>query len=370
MNRSEPSPEPQPSRLFFSPRGAGKGSVRVSLAVLASITLLCLLGPLVSPHPYDRVYRDYVLVGPSLSPHPSAAEIDQAVDEIARRMHAQIEIQSLDGEALQATLAGDKPIDARALRAFERSDIFSAPRIIGREDEGRRLRIEASLKPMFFLFGTDANGRDLLTRILIAGRVSLSVGLLASLVALLIGVGYGAIAGYAGGGADALMMRLVEIIYALPFIFFVIVLVMVFGRHFALIFVAIGAVEWLDMARIVRGQTLSIKRKDYVAAAEALGATPAAILRRHVVPNAAGPIIAYLALLIPRVILLESFVSFLGLGVQEPLTSWGVLIADGARNIQSAVHLLIFPAIFLGATLGALQSLGNSWRDSFDARSN
>jgi oligopeptide transport system permease protein len=165
------------------------------------------------------------------------------------------------------------------------------------------------------------------------------------------------------------MMRAVEIIYALPFIFFVIVLVMLFGRNFVLIFIAIGAVEWLDMARIVRGQTLSIKRRDYVGAAEALGASAPAIIWRHVIPNVAGPVIAYLTLLTPRVILLESFVSFLGFGVQEPLTSWGVLIADGARNIQGAVYLLILPALFLAATLGALQTLGNSWRHSFDADS-
>ena len=154
-----------------------------------------------------------------------------------------------------------------------------------------------------------------------------------------------------------------------PFIFFVIVLVMVFGRHFVLIFVAIGAVEWLDMARIVRGQALSIKQRDFVAAAEALGATTPAILWRHVIPNASGPIIAYLTVLIPRVILLESFVSFLGLGVQEPLTSWGVLVADGARNIQGSVHLLIFPALVLGrhawrAAEPRRQSLGDGWRGS------
>lgn len=331
--------------------------------MLSAIALLCVLGPALSPHPYDRVYRDYILVPPSLSPHPNAAEINVAIDEIARRIGVQVLSQRRDREIFEATLAAERPIDARALRAFERSDMFAPPRIIVKEDGGRRLQIEAPLKPAIFLLGTDANGRDLLTRILVAGRISLSVGLLASLVALLIGVSYGAIAGYVGGRADALMMRVVEIVYALPFIFFVIVLVMVFGRHFALIFIAIGAVEWLDMARIARGQTLSIKRKDYVGAAEALGATAPAILWRHIVPNAAGPIIAFLALLVPRVILLESFVSFLGLGVQEPMTSWGVLIADGARNIQSAVHLLIFPAIFLAAALGALQILGNSLRD-------
>ena len=158
------------------------------------------------------------------------------------------------------------------------------PHIVATNDEGRRLEIDVPVQRMVFLFGTDANGRDLFTRVLVAGRISLAVGLLASFVALTIGVAYGAIAGYAGGRIDAVMMRVVEIIYALPFIFFVIVLVMVFGRHFVLIFVAIGAVEWLDMARIVRGQTLSIKQRDFVAAAEALGATAPAILWRHIIP--------------------------------------------------------------------------------------
>jgi oligopeptide transport system permease protein len=348
-------------RLSALGLGAGGGSVQISLAILALIALLCLFGPLVSGHAYDRVYRDYVLAEPSLSAHPDAAEVALAIETIARRMPARIEALRVDGDSLHATLSSDRPIDARALRAFERSDVFSAPRIVETQDEGRRMRIDAPLKQTVFLFGTDANGRDLLTRTLIAGRASLAVGLLASMVALFIGVAYGAIAGYAGGRIDAAMMRIVEIIYALPFIFFVIVLVMAFGRHFALIFIAIGAVEWLDMARIVRGQTLSIKRRDYVAAAQALGASAPAIIWRHILPNAAGPIVAYLTLLVPQVILLESFVSFLGLGVQEPLTSWGVLIADGARNIQGAAYLLVFPAIFLGATLGALQSLGAGW---------
>ena len=268
---------------------------------------------------------------------------------------------------MHVTLDGNTRFDPRALRAFERSDVFGRARITGTEDEGRRISIDVPLKRSVFLFGTDTNGRDLFTRTLIAGRISLAVGLLASFVALTIGVAYGAVAGYAGGRIDALMMRIVEIVYALPFIFFVIVLVMVFGRHFVLIFVTIGAVEWLDMARIVRGQTLSIKQRDFVAAAEALGASAPAILWRHIIPNASGPISAYLAVLVPRVILLESFVSFLGLGVQEPLTSWGVLVADGARNIQGSVHLLIFPALFLGATLGALQGLGNAWQGSLGA---
>lgn len=335
--------------------------VRVSLTLLGAITLLCLIGPLVSGRPYDQVYRDYVLVGPSLYAHPDAREVEDTIAAIARRMHVTIKTAG-DGETLHLTLDAVKPIDPRALRSFERSDLFGPADIASRENEGRRLEIDVPVKRTVFLFGTDANGRDLFTRVLVAGRISLAVGLLASFVALTIGVTYGAVAGYAGGLTDSLMMRAIEIVYALPFIFFVIVLVMVFGRQFVLIFIAIGAVEWLDMARIVRSQTLSIKQRDYVAAAEALGAATPAILWRHVIPNASGPIIAYLTVLVPRVILLESFVSFLGLGVQEPLTSWGVLVADGARNIQGSLHLLIFPALFLGITLGALQSLGDGFR--------
>jgi oligopeptide transport system permease protein len=338
--------------------------MRASLAILGLIALLCLIGPLVSGHPYDQVYRDYVLVRPSPFAHPDARETHEALEGIARRMRVGVESFRVKGARLHVTLDGNKRLDPRALRAFERSDVFGPARIVETSDEGRHLSLNVPLKQTVFLFGTDANGRDLFTRTLIAGRISLAVGLLASFVALTIGVAYGAVAGYAGGRADALMMRIVEIIYALPFIFFVIVLVMVFGRHFVLIFMTIGAVEWLDMARIVRGQTLSIKQKEFVAAAEALGASAPAILWRHVIPNASGPISAYLAVLVPRVILLESFVSFLGLGVQEPLTSWGVLVADGARNIQGSVHLLIFPALFLGATLGVLQSLGNGWPGS------
>ncbi|MCI0737069.1 MAG: ABC transporter permease subunit [Beijerinckiaceae bacterium] len=344
---------PVPSFLSFA--------ARVSLAILAIIALLCLIGPLVTGHSYDQVYRDYVLVRPSLFAHPDPAETSEALETIARRVNVQLEAMREESGVLYVTLGSKTPLDPRALRAFERSDVFEQARIIATHDQGRRLAIGVPLKQTFFLFGTDANGRDLLTRTLIAGRISLAVGLLATFVALTIGVAYGAVAGYAGGRTDAVMMRIVEIVYALPFIFFVIVLVMVFGRQFVLIFAAIGAVEWLDMARIVRGQTLSIKQRDFVAAAEALGASTLVILWRHIIPNASGPIIAYLTVLIPRVILLESFISFLGLGVQEPLTSWGVLIADGARNIQGSVHLLIFPALFLGATLGALQTLGSAW---------
>ena len=217
-------------------------------------------------------------------------------------------------------------------------------------------------------FGTDANGRDLLVRILIGGRVSLAIGLAASLVAVLIGVTWGAVAGYVGGRVDGMMMRAVDVLYALPFMFFVILLMVFFGRDIYLLFVALGAVSWLDMARIVRGQTLSLKEKDFVRAARALGTPPLRILAHHIVPNALGPVIVFATLTVPQVILFESFLSFLGLGVQEPMTSWGVLISEGADVMETAPWMLVFPAVFLTATLFSLNFLGDGLRDALDPR--
>ncbi len=216
--------------------------------------------------------------------------------------------------------------------------------------------------------GTDANGRDLLARTLYGGRVSLSVALVATLVSLVIGVLYGAIAGYAGGRTDNLMMRFVDIMYSLPFMFLVILLMVVFGRNIFLIYAAIGAVEWLDMARIVRGQTLGLKRREFVEAAHALGVSNRAIITRHMIPNAIGPVIIYVTLTVPKVILLESFLSFLGLGVQEPLTSWGVLISEGTDMMQSAPWMLLVPAVFLALTLFCLNFLGDGLRDALDPK--
>ncbi len=335
-----------------------------SLLTLALVALACFGSALWSPHPYDAVYPDYVMVGASPFAHPTPAERDAGVASLAAGAHAAVSLggESLGGgsDGLRATFSGTDPLDPRVLRSLGRSDVFAAagPAVAG--DGGRTLTLPVAVRANTFLFGTDANGRDLLTRVLVAGRISLAVGALASVTALGIGIAYGALAGYAGGRTDGLMMRLVDVVYALPFIFFVIVLVVVFGRTLVLIFVAIGAVEWLDMARIVRGQTLTLKRRDFVLAAEALGETGPRILARHIVPNMAGPIVAYLALLVPRVILAESFLSFLGLGVQEPLTSWGILIADGARHVQGAVHLLVFPALALGLTVIAANQLGEA----------
>jgi oligopeptide transport system permease protein len=337
-------------------------------ATLAALALICFFGPWLEPNGYDSVYPDYVLAPPSLVPHPTPAEARGALDRIASRMRAEVVDVELGGSEARVTLRASRPIDPRGLAYFERSSAFAAARVIESRDGGRMLVVAAPTRRVWLPFGADGNGRDLLARMMIAGRISLIVGLLGCSVALLIGVAYGAVAGYVGGRVDMAMMRLVDVLYALPFMFFVILLMAFFGRHFALIFVAIGAVEWLDMARLVRGQTINLERQEFVLAARALGVGPRAILIRHIVPNLIGVIAAFLALLAPRVILLESFLSFLGLGVQEPLTSLGVLVADGARRIEDAPWLLLFPAALLTLMLYALNFLGDGLRDALDPR--
>lgn len=217
-------------------------------------------------------------------------------------------------------------------------------------------------------FGTDGVGRDLLVRTLTGARVSIVIALAATLVSCLIGIPWGATAGYLGGAADMAMMRVVDGLYALPFILLVILLVVLFGRNVVLLFVALGAVSWLDLARIVRGQTLAAKNEAYVDAARAMGVGTPGILRRHIVPNVFGPALVYATLTVPGVIIAESFLSFLGLGVQEPQTSWGVLIADGAREMRSSPWQLALPATMLAVTLFALNVLGDRLRDALDLR--
>ena len=217
--------------------------------------------------------------------------------------------------------------------------------------------------------GTDQLGRDLLVRVLYGGRISLGVGLCATFVALTIGVVYGAVAGYLGGRTDAVMMRLVDIIYALPFTIFVILLMVFLGRNIILLFVAIGAVEWLTMARIVRGQIMSLKKMEFIEAARSLGYSHSRIIFRHLLPNALGPIIVYTTLTIPAVMLLEAFLSFLGLGVQPPMSSWGTLIKDGAEKMEEYWWLLVFPGALFSLTLFSLNFLGDGLRDALDVRS-
>jgi oligopeptide transport system permease protein len=216
--------------------------------------------------------------------------------------------------------------------------------------------------------GTDTLGRDLLVRILYGGRISLGVGLSATIVALTIGVLYGAVAGYVGGKVDNVMMRLVDIMYALPFTIFVILLMVFFGRNIILLFVAIGAVEWLTMARIVRGQIQSLKKMEFIEAARSLGLSNRRIILRHMIPNILGPIIVYTTLTIPAVMLLEAFLSFLGLGVQPPMSSWGTLIKDGAEKMEEFWWLLVFPGSLFSLTLFSLNFLGDGLRDALDVR--
>lgn len=219
------------------------------------------------------------------------------------------------------------------------------------------------------IFGTDNLGRDLFARTTYGGRISLAVGLLATLVSLVIGVSYGMFSGYTGGRIDAWMMRAVDVLYALPFTIFVILLMVIFGRNFLLLFLAIGAVEWLTMARITRAQTMNLKRSEFIEAARALGYSHGRILFRHLLPNLIGPIIVYATLTVPAVMLLEAVLSFLGLGVQAPMSSWGSLIKEGAEKMDAAPWLLFFPGMFFCLSLFALNFLGDGLRDALDPKS-
>jgi len=215
-------------------------------------------------------------------------------------------------------------------------------------------------------FGTDMIGRDLFARAAAGARMSLAVAAIATGVSMLIGIPWGAVAGFLGGRVDQIMMRIVDVLYGLPFVLVVILLVVVFGRNPILLFIGLGAVFWLDLARIVRGQTLRVREAPFVDAARLLGASTPRIVFRHLVPNVSGPAIVHVTLTLPGVILAESFISFLGLGVQEPATSWGVLIADGAQSMESAPWALLFPALLLGATVWAANMLGDRLRDHLD----
>ena len=230
------------------------------------------------------------------------------------------------------------------------------------------LALGASAPSSHHLLGTDTLGRDLLTRMMYGSRISLMVGFLATSVALVIGVIWGTIAGFSGGKTDAIMMRVVDTLYGIPFIILIILLMVIFGRNLILLFLAIGAVEWLTMSRIVRSQVLNLSKQEFILSAEAMGVGKLNIIFRHLIPNAMGPVIVYATLTVPQIMLLESFLSFLGLGVQPPLSSWGLLIRDGAVSMEEYWWLLIFPSLAFSMTLFSLNFIGDGLRDAIDPR--
>ena len=230
------------------------------------------------------------------------------------------------------------------------------------------LALGASAPSSDHLLGTDTLGRDLLTRMMYGSRISLMVGFLATSVALVIGVIWGTVAGFSGGKTDAVMMRIVDTLYGIPFIILIILLMVIFGRNLILLFLAIGAVEWLTMARIVRSQVLNLSKQEFILSAEAMGVSKLSIVFRHLIPNAMGPVIVYATLTVPQIMLLESFLSFLGLGVQPPLSSWGLLIRDGAVSMEEYWWLLIFPSLAFSLTLFSLNFIGAGLRDAIDPR--
>ena len=232
----------------------------------------------------------------------------------------------------------------------------------------QNLELGASPPSAAHILGTDVLGRDLLSRILYGARISLLVGFVATGVALVIGVSWGIIAGYAGGKVDSVMMRIVDVLYGLPFIIFIILLMVIFGRNLWLLFGAIGAVEWLTMARIVRGQVIGLKNQEFVMAAKAMGVSNLSMFRKHLLPNILGPIAVYATLTIPQVMLLEGFLSFLGLGIQPPMSSWGTLIKDGVESMEEYSWLLIYPGLTFTITLFALNFFGDGLRDALDPK--
>lgn len=370
------TPEPVPQQVV------GKGlwilamerffrskSAVVNLALLVLIALICFAGPLVYPNSYDAVFREYILVPPSLETYPDQETTEKAFGRALRAGRLTGEDVVIGEDHLTATVSSKRPIDENLLRkTFALGSMFGVPDIIGTSDDGRTVAVEVPINRVLFPMGTDENGRDLLARIMAGGRISLLIGIVATLASLCIGVTYGAVSGYLGGRTDAVMMRFVDVLYGVPLMFFVIVLVTIFGRNIMLLFIALGAIEWLTMARIVRGQTMSVRNAEYVVGARVAGLSTGAILRRHILPNVLGPVIVYATLNVPAVILAESFLSFLGLGVQEPMASWGVLISDGARRMETASWLLIYPGIFLVTTLLVINFVGDALRDAIDPK--
>ncbi len=318
------------------------------LCAFCVVTILCMVGPYFTGRTYEQT---------EISLKASAP-----LEPIFLRSEA-----IKNGEPKKSFIARSNLEDEFLDRAkLDRQEIVEK---VARGDTYREGKFTYEPSTRRYLFGTDPLGRDLLTRVLIGGRISLAVGFAATLVSVCIGVLWGAIAGFVGGKTDTVMMRFADILYALPFTVIVILLMVMFGRNFILLFVAIGAVEWLTMARIVRGQIISLKHQEFIEAAISLGLPDHRILFRHLIPNVLGPIIIYATLTFPEVMLLEAILSFLGLGVQPPLSSWGVLIDEGSRTMETSIWLLICPAFFFSLTLFSLNFLGDGLRDALDPKS-
>ncbi len=345
-------------------------------AILLVLGLLSLCASWISPYKYETQNLELGATGPQLT-----WDIQQLVYGACTQQRAQVLAAGYEGEI------GVLPADSTELhRTIEDRDhgsilwvastpgntnlmamVITSEGFDPLEDIPERANF-ILLKSRGHLLGTDELGRDLFTRILYGGRISLMVGLCATAVSLTIGVLFGAVAGFFGGRLDDLMMRFVDILYALPFTIFVILLTVIFDRNIWNLFLAIGAVEWLTMSRIVRGQVLSLRKQEFVEAAIALGIPQWRIVLRHIIPNCLGPVIVYTTLTIPVVMLLEAFLSFLGLGVQPPMSSWGLLIRDGSKVLEEFPWLMLFPGMILALTLFSLNFLGDGLRDALDVR--
>jgi oligopeptide transport system permease protein len=312
------------------------------------IALLCLAGPYFTGYSYEQTEISLKASAPM---EPIFSRVEAFKTGASKK--SSIAFSNLEDEFLDKTKSDRKQIVAK----IARGDIYREGKITYGPSTRRHL------------FGTDPLGRDLLTRVLIGGRISLAVGFAATIVSVCIGVLWGATAGFLGGKMDTVMMRFADILYALPFTVIVILLMVMFGKNIILLFVAIGAVEWLTMARIVRGQIISLKNQEFIEAAISLGLPGHRILFRHLIPNVLGPIIIYATLTFPEVMLLEAILSFLGLGVQPPLSSWGVLIDEGSRTMETSIWLLVCPAFFFSLTLFSLNFLGDGLRDALDPKS-
>ena len=276
--------------------------------------------------------------------------------------------QSLWSDAYRRLINNKAAVISACILAILILAAIFAPFLASHSYAYQNLELGATPPSPEYLLGTDTLGRDLLSRILYGARVSLLVGFVATAVALVIGVTWGIVAGYFGGRVDSVMMRIVDVLYGLPFIIFIILLMVIFGRNIWLLFMAIGAVEWLTMARIVRGQVINIKNQEYVMAAQAMGLPNIRLFRKHIFPNILGPIAVYATLTIPQVMLLEAFLSFLGLGVQPPMSSWGTLIRYGVESMEEFSWLLIYPALTFTITLFALNFFGDGLRDALDPK--